>query len=242
VRYLIISDIHGNLEAFEAVLRDMAACRVETCYCLGDVVGYGPDPQACLERASTVCACLLRGNHEAALTDGEALAAMNAWAAASLLWTRRSLSADATATAAAWPLVRVEADVRFVHASPADPAAFPYIAGRRDAEQAFAACGEPVVFVGHTHQAMTWELAPGASVRPGQAGELALQADHRYLINVGSVGQPRDGDTRARWVLVDSDAARLVYRAVSYHVRRTQSKILSAGLPEILAARLGWGQ
>jgi diadenosine tetraphosphatase ApaH/serine/threonine PP2A family protein phosphatase len=252
MRVAVLADIHANWEALNAVWEDLRREAPEAVYCLGDVVGYGADPQACWEWVQAHCPVRLRGNHEEAVLRPEREAEMNPAAAAAIRWTRDQLTAPALADIDAWPLVESGADARLVHGSPLEPLAFHYISSRWDAENAFQHFSEHACFFGHTHiSGVVEEIVPGAlrvhpvmgapSQDPVQ-GTLALEADKRYLVNVGSVGQPRDRDPRAKWLLVSGAPLVLEFRAVPYDVAVAQKKILAAGLPKILAERLSFGQ
>jgi diadenosine tetraphosphatase ApaH/serine/threonine PP2A family protein phosphatase len=241
MRTAVFSDVHANLEALDAVLADIQAARVDAVYCLGDVIGYGADPGPCLRRVQAACSVILLGNHEAALLDESWLRRMNPAAAQALRWTARQISAQDLTEIGSWPVVRASADARLVHGTPNDPAAFHYLQGRFDLENAFRAFPEPLCFCGHTHvPLLAEESGPGLiRVQPGSAIE--FENEKRYLINVGSVGQPRDGRPQARWVLVEDKPARAEIRSVEYDVAAAQAKIRRAGLPEVLAARLSEG-
>jgi len=233
-------DIHGNLEALEAVLADIRAVGVDDIYCLGDVVGYGADPRVCLQRVAETCGIRVRGNHEAALLGDAWIDRMNPAASAAIHWTAAQLTAEDLNEISTWPLVRVGADARLVHGSPDRPAQYDYVTGRFSIEDAFRAFPEFMCFCGHTHiPLVAVETAPGR-MQVLQARKLMLERDKRYLINVGSVGQPRDGNARARWVLM-ADTPQITFREVAYDVGRAQEKIRKAGLPEILAYRLSRG-
>jgi predicted phosphodiesterase len=242
MRIAVISDIHGNREALEAVLADIRAAGADAVYCLGDVVGYGAEPKACLDLVRSVCRLLVRGNHEEALLREDWRREMNSPAAQALAWTRGQLSDHDLKDLAAWPLVRAGEDARLVHASPDQPLKFNYLVSRLDCEAAFGAFSEKICFFGHTHvPQVAEEIMPG-TLRILPPGEIALDPRHRYLVNVGSVGQPRDGNPHARWVLVEDQPPRLLYQAVSYNIPQTQAKIRQAGLPDILATRLSLGK
>jgi predicted phosphodiesterase len=242
MRIAVISDIHGNLAALQAVLEDIQNTGVDAVYCLGDVVGYGAEPRACLDLVRAHCALCVRGNHEEALLQETWRLEMNSPAAQALTWTRAQLSEADFQEIAAWPLVRVGADARLVHASPDDPLRFRYLVSRLDCEIAFETFAEKLCFFGHTHIPLAIEEVVPGVVRTLSGPVIELDIQHRYLINVGSVGQPRDGNAQSRWVLVEDQPPRLVYKFVSYNIALTQTKIRQAGLPEILASRLILGK
>lgn len=240
MRYAILSDIHGNLEALDAVLAD-AASRADAIVCLGDIVGYGADPVACIERVAERAQLVVAGNHEHGVAGLLDLDWFNDWAKAAAKWTRRRLDRDHLGWLATRPLVGETDDATLVHASPARPAEWDYLVSADDGYEAFAAFSTRVCFVGHSHRSGAWSLgSSGREHEPG-ATEVELQAGRRYLINVGSVGQPRDRDARAAYGVWDVDERRITIRRVAYDVATAQAKILAAGLPAVLAERLTIG-
>lgn len=240
MRYAILSDIHGNLEALDAVLAD-AASRADAMLCLGDVVGYGADPVACIERVAERAQVVVAGNHEYGVAGLLELDWFNDRAQAAARWTRRRLDLDHLAWLAARPLVREMDDATLVHASPARPSEWDYLVSADDGYEAFAAFATRVCFIGHSHRAGAWSVgSSGRAYEPG-ATEVELQRGRRYLINVGSVGQPRDRDPRAAYAVWDVDSRRVTIRRVAYDVATARRKILAAGLPRFLAERLTIG-
>lgn len=242
MRIAVLSDIHANLEALDAVLADVRAQGAEECYCLGDVIGYGADPQACLHRILETCRVVLRGNHEAALLDPAWLDRMNDDAATALRWTADRLDLSDREAIARWPLVRAAADARLVHGSPCRPSEFQYLSGRWSLEEAFRSFPEPLCLCGHTHAPLAAEeIAPNVLRRVSLGKGIVLEAGGRYLVNVGSVGQPRDGSPLASWALITDQPPRVDLRRVTYPVAVAQEKIRRAGLPGALAERLAQG-
>ncbi|MFN8176574.1 MAG: metallophosphoesterase family protein [bacterium] len=237
----VISDIHGNLEALEAVLADARREAVEGIICLGDVVGYGADPSTCMERVAAETMASVLGNHDAAACDLRLADNFNEVARAAIRWTREHLTKEDLETLRSLPYDFVEGEARFVHASPDDPPAWHYILTEQEAWNAFEACPEPVCFVGHSHVPLRVTLRRGRlEVTDGDV--LELKGDDRVLVNVGSVGQPRDGDWRASYGLWDPLTRRIVARRVEYDLETAAKKIVKAGLPAVLAKRLGLGQ
>lgn len=237
----IISDVHGNLEALEAVLADVARQDTTSLICLGDVVGYGADPNACLERVTSAAKVCLLGNHDIAARDLRAAENFNEVAREAIRWTSGQLTPENQERLRSLSYEHVEDGTRFVHASPDDPPSWHYILTEQEAWNAFEACPEDVCFVGHSHVPLRVLLRAGRLVvLPDES--LTLQEEDRALFNVGSVGQPRDGDWRAAYVLWDPEARRLVTRRVEYDLEKASRKILDAGLPEVLARRLALGQ
>jgi predicted phosphodiesterase len=240
VMYAVISDIHGNLEALEAVLNDVPE-EVETIYCLGDVIGYGASPDECCDIVRDVGMPVISGNHDLAVTDlGTDLNWFNPLAAAAVLWTREHLSEENAEFLRTRPRTIRTDEALFVHGSVRDPDE--YIINSVSAQENLAILkseypGVPLCFFGHTH-VKTVAPSPNGSVI--EAHTLDLSANGPYLVNPGSVGQPRDGDTFASYVLAQDE--HVTYRFVEYDIQRAQAKIRSAGLPQMLADRLAVGR
>jgi len=249
--YAVISDIHGNLEALEAVLADVPE-GVERVYCLGDVIGYGANPDECCDIVREAGMPVISGNHDLAVTDlSTDLAWFNPVAAAAVLWTREHLSAENAEFLRTRPRMMQTRDALFVHGSVRDPDE--YIINSVSAEENLRILkseypGVRVCFFGHTH-VKTVAPSPNGPVTGSHA--LDLSSNGPYLVNPGSVGQPRDGDTFASYVLAGSfngddgngtAGPRVVYRFVEYDIEKAQAKIRSAGLPRMLADRLAQGR
>jgi len=242
VRVAVISDIHGNLAALEAVLAAIDAEPPDELWCLGDLVGYGPRPNECcalIARRADVC---LGGNHDLAVRGTIDLEEFGGEAAVAARWTRDVLAPEAQAF-----LDRLEPQgsahgVALYHASARDPI-WEYVLSDESAFATLELAGTPLVLVGHSHVALK-VVQSGAELHGGGVpGGTELDLDGvRALLNPGSVGQPRDGDPRAAFLLLDLDTRHASFRRVEYDVERTQREMRDAGLPELLAARLtlGW--
>ena len=240
MRYAVLSDVHGNLEALEAVLAD-AAAHADAVVCLGDVVGYGADPVPCVERLAERAQAVVAGNHEHGVTGLMDLAWFNTHARAAAEWTREQLDDDHSAWLAALPLTAQVADATLVHASPRQPDEWDYLVSAEDGFAAFDAFDTRVCFVGHSHLPGAWSLGSSGREHEGGNIDVTLDAGRRYLVNVGSVGQPRDRDVRAAYAVWDADARRIQIHRVPYDVRAARAKIAAAGLPRFLADRLAAG-
>lgn len=245
--YAVISDIHGNLEALEAVLRDVPD-GVERIYCLGDVIGYGANPNECCDLVREMEMPTITGNHDLAVTDlSTDLEWFNPVAAAAVLWTRDHLSNENAEFLRSRPRMMQSRDALFVHGSIRDPDE--YIINSASAQENLALLkseypGVPVCFFGHTH---VKTVAPSPNGPVTEAHALDLSANGPYLVNPGSVGQPRDGDTFASYVVAEGSAdggggPRVTYRFVEYDIKKAQTKIRAAGLPRMLADRLAEGR
>jgi diadenosine tetraphosphatase ApaH/serine/threonine PP2A family protein phosphatase len=246
VRYLIVSDLHGNWEALDAVLREGAG-RYDEALCCGDLVGYGADPNAVVQWVREHCAVTVRGNHDKACTGLDDLEWFNPVARSAALWTLEALTAEN----AEWvrelprgPVFRNGFEV--VHGSPCDEDE--YVLAAEEAKQAFGYLESRLAFFGHTHVqgGYIWNRSRVETIsRPSPRGDrqvLEIDPDCAYLVNPGSVGQPRDGDPRAAYAVYDSEAQMIAYYRVEYDVATAQRKIRQSGLPPILADRLAIGR
>ncbi len=239
-RTLVLSDIHGNKDALDAVLAD--AGEAERIWCLGDIVGYGPEPAACLAWVRERCAIALSGNHDYAVFEPSVVRDFNPNAARAADWTRAQLSAEEVAYLRSLPSLTEPAGVTLAHASPADPI-WTYVLSVVDARDAFNAFGGALCFVGHTHVAACYREADGVIERvPFANDEPFSLADGRFIINPGSVGQPRDRDPRAAYLWYDNTMQTVEWKRVAYDIAAVQVKIFAAGLPDRLASRLALGQ
>jgi diadenosine tetraphosphatase ApaH/serine/threonine PP2A family protein phosphatase len=240
VRYAIISDVHANLPALRAVLAD-AARVADAVVCLGDVVGYGAEPEACIDLVAERAVAVVAGNHEHAVTGRLPLDWFNPWARAAAEWTRGRLDADRRAWLDGLPLVRELDDATLVHASPDEPDEWDYLVSAADGHAAFGAFATRLCFVGHSHRPAAWSLGSAGPEYDPRPREVVLDAGRRYLVNVGSVGQPRDRDARAAYAVWDAAAGCVTLRRVPYDVEAARRAIVAAGLPRILADRLRAG-
>jgi diadenosine tetraphosphatase ApaH/serine/threonine PP2A family protein phosphatase len=237
----IVSDIHGNLEALEAVLADVRAQRPDRIVCLGDFVGYGASPNECIERLRPEIVGAVIGNHDVAAIGRLQLTYFNNDAAVAARWTDVRLTAENRAYLEALPYTFRLPDVLFVHASPEAPEEWRYVLSPADAQYEMATYPEPLCFIGHSHYPGAFALE-GSRIRYTRDAEIRLEPGRRYLVNVGSVGQPRDGDPRAAYALHDEAAGRVRHVRIDYDVAAAGERIRSAGLPDFLAARLEWGE
>lgn len=239
----LISDIHGNLEALTAVLHDARDQGVDAYACLGDIVGYGADPVACLELLRSLApVAVIQGNHDLYAADDRELMRFNTLAAMATDWTRRQLGPDERSWLKALPLqTRLSLAVELVHATPNNPDSWSYVRHAGEGALAMLAQSARLCFYGHTHLPTAFCLRDGA-VAQSTAASYDLAEGERWLVNAGSVGQPRDGDWRAAYALYEPSIQRLSMRRVEYDLQACQAKILAAGLPPRLAERLARGQ
>jgi predicted phosphodiesterase len=239
----IVSDIHGNRHAFEAVLDDVAASPAEEVWCLGDLVGYGADPDACVDLAFSHCRVILSGNHDLAVTGALSLEEFSPGAAIAARWTREVLEpANLEALRTLLP-EDGSRPVGLYHASPRDPI-WEYVLSALLADLCLDEQPRRVCLVGHSHVALSFERREGepATGEARRAGAELDLAEGEWLLNPGSVGQPRDGDRRAAWLALDLEAWRATYHRVGYDVAGAAAAIRAARLPDSLAERLEYGQ
>jgi diadenosine tetraphosphatase ApaH/serine/threonine PP2A family protein phosphatase len=241
VRTAIFADVHSNLEALEAVRQAGFDRGVERWICLGDVVGYGADPEACLDIVVDLAAVILQGNHDAAVAGVQDVEYFNRHARRAVEWTRQTLCAERLGPLLGFRLTHSEAEAFFVHSEPGDPRTWGYVCDAADAASALTAVAERLLYVGHSHLAFVCAAARDVRTVVETVGRLQLAADVRYLVNVGSVGQPRDGDPRACFALRDEESDSIELVRVAYDVTAAGQKILDAGLPRFLAERLAQG-
>lgn len=237
----IIGDIHSNLEALEAVLDDCRSEGVTDYLCTGDVVGYGAEPHKCLEIVRSLGCPIVMGNHDHYVSSAQDLDDFNPAAAEVVEWTRKALSSDELEFLASLPFKTVNMGITLVHATLDNPGAFGYVFDHLQAASHFAHQVTPLCFHGHTHCPMIYEKQLGAVYRI-DAQDFKLPIGRKYFINVGSVGQPRDGDPRAAYALYDVKSRTVRFRRLEYDIASAQAKIRAAGLPERLALRLELGQ
>ncbi len=241
MRVAVISDVHANLHALEAVLAAVDEARPDAVWCLGDVVGYGPRPSRCCELVAAHAAVGLVGNHDLGVLGEIDISTFSPDAAAAADWTAAVLTEPGRNYLGSLPPSTLLPGAALYHASPRDPI-WEYVLSPEVALAAIVAAPRPLVIVGHSHVALAVSLVDdeldGGLAPDGT--EMSLNGGAR-LLNPGSVGQPRDGDPRAAWLLLDLERQTASFRRVDYPIERTQAEILEAGLPESLATRLAAG-
>jgi predicted phosphodiesterase len=243
MRIAILSDIHANLPAFEAVLEDIEETAPDEIWCLGDVVGYGAQPDDCAGLAAERCSLCLVGNHDLAVIGELELDTFSHAAAAAVEWTQANSSEETLAFLRRLAPADTSREVSLYHASPRDPV-WEYVLWPDQAAECMEVQATRVSFVGHSHVALLFSDQPDGEVNGSQAGagtELDLR-EGKWLINPGSVGQPRDGDSRAAWLELDTETWKAIYHRIPYEIDRASKAIEEAGLPGALARRLYVGQ
>ena len=239
MRVAVVSDIHANLVALDAVLAAVGS--VDAIWQLGDIVGYGPDPDGVVERLRSVGAIGVAGNHDLAALGGSEIDWFNPDARGAMEWTRGRIDEQTKAWLTALPTALDEQGMTLVHGSPRDPV-WEYITSVPAARANLAVLETPIGLHGHTHLPMAWADRDGRidAIAPGPGSEFRLDG-RRALLNPGSVGQPRDGDPTASWLEIDTGAGLATWRRIGYDVEAVRTAMLDAGLPRQLADRLRLG-
>ncbi|HEY7961699.1 MAG TPA: metallophosphoesterase family protein [Solirubrobacteraceae bacterium] len=243
MKVAVISDIHANRHAFEAVLEAVAASEAAELWCLGDLVGYGADPDACVELARKHAAVCLAGNHDMAVTGELKLDEFSRGASVAAKWTREVIDAGNLEFLKGLLPKGREGDIGLFHASPRDPV-WEYVLSALLAELCMDRQDQRVCLIGHSHVALSFTRPEGqlATGEPRRAGTRLDIASGEWLLNPGSVGQPRDGDPRAAWMLLDLDELSATFHRTPYDVAGAAAAIRAARLPASLAERLEYGQ
>lgn len=246
MKYAILSDIHANLEALQAVLAD-ARSQADTFICLGDIVGYNPNPNECLRLIQTTCQLSVIGNHDQAAIGARPYDDFNEYAAAAIDWTQRQLTPEGEAYLQSLPRTAPFGNhCLAAHGSPRDTDEYLFEKHQFEFNFAYLRQHLPEVrycFVGHTHLPMVWRQTPEGQVGFVRLSSpiMTLEPTHRYIINPGSVGQPRYGEPDPSYILLDDTTWTLEFRFVTYDIDATQEKIYDVGLPPYLAERLAEG-
>jgi predicted phosphodiesterase len=243
MRVAIVSDIHGNRHAFEAVLDAIGETDCQEMWCLGDLVGYGADPDACVALAREHAAICLAGNHDLGVRGTIPLEQFSRGAALAATWTQETITGETRAYLDVLEPQNVDEPVALYHASPRDPV-WEYVLSPLQAELCLDIQARRIALIGHSHVALSFSRFPGAAAT-GQTrpeDEDVELSEGEWLLNPGSVGQPRDGDPRAAWMEFDLDRWQAIYRRTEYDIAGAAAAIRAAGLPDSLAERLQYGQ
>jgi diadenosine tetraphosphatase ApaH/serine/threonine PP2A family protein phosphatase len=241
MRVAVISDVHANYHALEAVLEEIDFARVDAVWCLGDTVGYGPRPNECCDVVKDRAGHCLVGNHDLVVLGELSVSDFNDEAAEAAIWTTGVLTPESRAFLASLkPFGEVEG-VDLFHASARDPV-WEYVLTEEAAVATLELSAAPLVLVGHSHVALAITADDGRVGGGPAPGGSKVTLDGRRLLNPGSVGQPRDGDPRAAWMLLDLEERFAEFRRVPYSIERTQAEMRERGLPQVLAARLQRGE
>ncbi len=243
MRIAIVSDIHGNRHAFEAVLDDIERSDCEEMWCLGDLVGYGAEPDACVALAREHAVICLAGNHDLGVCGDLPLEQFSKGAALAAKWTKDTITAQTQDYLCNLEPLKLDEEVGLYHASPRDPV-WEYVLSSLQAELCLDLQKHRVCLIGHSHVALSFTRLAGepASGETRRAGEELDISEGEWLINPGSVGQPRDGNPQAAWLELDLGNWSALYRRVDYDIDGAAAAIRAARLPDSLAERLAYGQ
>ncbi len=240
MKYALISDVHANLEALTAVLEKIESLNISHILCLGDAIGYGANPEECAQLIQQKCDICLMGNHEAAVVGNLDISYFTQYAKDAALWTRNNISEQTLNWASNLPLMSTIHNFTLIHGSLYQPEMFNYVQTIADAEYNFTVMDTRILFLGHSHQPlaffntdpMTYTLGP----------EIELDNSDKIIVNIGSVGQPRDENPLSCFAVYDSEENIVELIRVPYDYKKTAQKIIAAGLPEALAIRLSIGR
>lgn len=242
MRYLIFSDLHSNLESLQAFCKTIETIDHDKKVFLGDLVGYCADPNACVGWVRENADIILAGNHDYAVVEKTDSSYFNSWARQACLWTRQELSPENKEFLKTLPCEIEEDGIHWVHSSPFEPDQWHYVMSRNDGKVNFDHFSAPLCFLGHSHRPVIIELKPDGEIQDYVPSSWHLQPECRYIVNVGSLGQPRDGNPKPSFVIYDSATSIAEFQRYEYDFESTQKKILDNGLPPPLADRLakGW--
>lgn len=244
MRTAIISDIHANLDALETVLTDIESKDIDEIVCLGDVVGYGPNPNECITIIKDRCPITLLGNHDAAAMDILSTQNFNINAKIAIEWTERQLSEESRQFLSGLPITKIEGDKTYVHATPYEPRMWYYITSVEEAAFNFQFFSTRFCFVGHTHIPIIISQDSTKKIDVSQETffDFNKTGETRFLINVGSVGQPRDRNPHSSYGIFDSEANTFILNRVAYDIKKCQEKMANNKLPDFLIKRLAEGK
>ena len=240
MRYAIIADIHANLEALQVVLEDIKEQKCTHYACVGDVVGYNANPKECLDIIRSMGMPCVKGNHDEYCSSEDPLEGFNPHAAEAVNWTRRQLNEEDRQWLRDLKYLRMVASFSMVHATLDGPQRWGYVFDKLAAAASFTYQNTAVCFFGHTHVPVAF--IRDNMVRGGTYSKFKVEPGKKYFVNVGAVGQPRDGNPKAGYVVYDMDEGTIELRRLDYDIPKTQKKILEAGLPARLAERLALGR
>jgi len=241
MKYAVFSDMHGNLEAYQAVLSALEREDIHKYYCVGDIVGYGADPSVCIDITKRLNPVIVCGNHDWAAAGLTSAENFNPYAKKAVLWTASVLTDEEKDNLRSLKLTYEDEDATLVHGTLMEPEDFGYVFDSETAYNMMNLMKTQVSFIGHSHSPVVFTLYKD-KIEYTADPVFKVQEGRKYLVNVGSVGQPRDGDSRAAFCIWDRAARLIEIRRVEYDIGKAQKKILDAGLPGILAERLGEGR
>ncbi len=238
--YAVISDVHSNLHALNAVMKDIERQSINEIYFTGDAVGYGPHPDSCIEIIKQHCKIILAGNHDWAVIGYTDIKYFNEYALSAVIWTQNIISEEHLNDLQKFNIVKSskEHNAFFVHSTPNEPDKWNYLFSLSDAEINFRYFNQPICFIGHTHSPIIIEKLISGELLVHK-NFVVINQQSRYIVNVGSVGQPRDRDPRASYAVINENTIDIV--RIEYNIKRTQNEMAKVGLPIRLIERLSYG-
>lgn len=242
MRYIIFSDLHSNLEALKQFEKEISSIPFDRLICLGDIVGYGADPNPCVEWVRKNADIAVAGNHDSAVVEKTDVSYFNEYAIAACEWTQKKMTSKNKKFLESLPMDHEEDGIYWVHASPYQPSRWHYIVNKKGAEKHFKSFDLPLSFVGHSHIPLILERTPEGIIHRHDTSVWDVEPANRYIFNDGSLGQPRDGNTQPAYILYDSDRRKVEFKRFDYDLIPTQKKIVENGLPSYLADRLSLGR
>jgi len=238
MRYAIFSDIHSNLEALEAVIRVAKKEAIDKYLCIGDVVGYAANPKECIEKVRSLCTVTVAGNHDWASVRLFSLDHLNPLGKEAIIWTIRNLDRQDCDFLESLKLVYKNEDLTLVHGTLNNPGDFNYMTNAYIAEETFRQMATSLCFVGHTHSPIVFIKDKSDCISCRESDSININPEDKYIINVVSVGQPRDGNPKAAFCIYDSDKKKAQIKRVDYDTKTARKKIIDMGLPQFLGERL----
>ena len=242
MRIGIFSDVHANWEALSACLKDFEREGLNRLFFIGDAVGYGADPNLTVKKVNEICDVKLLGNHDAAALDRLSLEYFNDFAQQAIMYNRQMLTEENIAILNDFDITSEWQNLTLVHATPCDPDSWGYVMSLFDAKESFQCFHTQVCLIGHTHRPVIIENTGTDELKIHKPTRMVLNPDNRYLINVGSVGQPRDGNPDACYLIYDHDQNEIRFKRVEYDINTAQNKMKQANIPEFLVNRLSNGK
>jgi len=242
MRYGIFSDIHSNLEALDAVIKAYKKEKIDKYLCIGDVVGYASNPRECISIIKALAMITVAGNHDWASVNLFSIDYFNPHAKEAILWTRRNLDDSDRNLLESLKLIYKNEDLTLVHGTLDNPGDFNYMTDSYIAQDSFRLLETNICFVGHTHVAGTFIKDKFERIDYRQDNSMAISPENKYIVNVGSIGQPRDGNPQASYCIYDSGKKEVQIKRIDYDIETTRKKIIDAGLPRFLGDRLLLGR
>jgi diadenosine tetraphosphatase ApaH/serine/threonine PP2A family protein phosphatase len=242
MRIGILSDVHSNLEALTAVLEDAKKQNIDDYVCVGDIVGYCANPNECIDIIRDLSRNSIAGNHDFGVCSLTDITFFNDFAKRAIEWTKKVIKVDHLSFLKSLPLSCEIEDLLFVHSSPSSPDTWNYVLSMYDAKREFDFFSNQICFIGHSHQPVTFSVNSKNELGSSIENMIEISKNKRYIINAGSVGQPRDGNPKASYCIYDSKEGTVSFKRIPYDIESTQEKIIKAGLPLFLAKRLERGR